>query len=95
MNNFFLKRKNVIIIFVIFLLLPAIGFAITNIDSVGDGWYSYKNGGSNTKVIFWNSNNDRNNIATSTRGYCVRNSSGNDYFVPSAIATNPFNGSKW
>lgn len=78
------KRLKVFIItlLVIIYSIPFLVFAIDNITEIRTGRTQTKNNGLDYKPIYWNETNDGNNVIPSQFGVCVRNSSNQDYFIP-------------
>ena len=78
------KRFKIFILslFALLILVPFLVFAIGEYDSPEKGYKQLKNNETDLRPVFWNTNNDPNNISTSTYGVCIHNSSANDYFIP-------------
>ncbi len=75
----FSKHYKLAVLLGLLLFIPLIVFAV---GQVLGGYILHSNNGNNYIPIFWNVNNDGNNISTSTGGICFDNLSSNDYFVP-------------
>lgn len=68
-----LKRKKGRLALLIFLLsFLLVGSLIAG--SILDGYTIFKNGGSNTDPVFWNTSDDATNLSATQIGTCIENS---------------------